>query len=186
MSPKTWSVQNFLTFFWLYAFVLISMYGGGLIALFTTNRIKAPFSDLDGLASYVKMGKFKVCTEANTAFYAAITVNQISCLNSHKNVRNGEFSNCFKAPDTAPSYKIIGDYFTKNKQFVADEDFCIKQLIDSDDIAYLGERTRLKEIQIQNCDDNTKLILLDDSFYPGNFAFAVPKGSPMLSIFSYE
>lgn len=83
-------------------------------------------------------------------------------------------------------YKVISDYLRRNRQFVANEEYCISQMEIYNDIAYLGEMTRLKAIQLEHCNTTFKLIILDHYFYPENIAFAVQKNSPMLPLFNTE
>src|SRR4051794_35312224 len=87
---------------------------------------------------------------------------------------------------TTTSYKILYEFFDKNPNYLASEAYCIKQLLSSNNIAYLDELTRLRELQIIHCSANIKFVILDERFFPGYLAFATPKRSPLLSILTYQ
>lgn len=73
-DPQTWSVQTFMSLWWVYVFALLAVYSGGLIALLTTSHMVLPFTDLKGLAEAVKSEKYKLCVESGTVTYGAVMV----------------------------------------------------------------------------------------------------------------
>lgn len=65
------------------------------------------------------------------------------------------------------------------------EDNCVNKLLKDNKLAFFAELTRLEEIQKENC-LKTPLIILEERLYPGYFAFALPKNSPINSLISME
>lgn len=86
------------------------------------------------------------------------------------------------------NYTDIRLWLGKHGDFLANSSVCENKLFDEVngiDVAIVSEITFLKSLQKKHC-QNIKTVLLTDRFYPGYFAFAFPKQSPLNAVVSME
>lgn len=179
-DPMTWSIQNFMALFWFYVFAMLSIYSGGMIATLTSSHMAMPFKDLEGLSIAVAQGRFKVCVAEGTAFHTTLMVPkfEFKVVTDYVSLKE-----TFKAG--VGVYAPIRDWLRKYPSYQTDQATCENLLKENTNMAFLEEVTVLETIQNNYC-GSYNFILLNEKFFPGYFAIALPKNSPLNGIFSEE
>lgn len=72
-----------------------------------------------------------------------------------------------------------------NPTYMTTREICQQKLKDENDVAFVEEITIIEKIQADEC-KQYKLIILNERFFSGYFAVALPKNSPLNEIFSEQ